>query len=106
MLVAGGKVKGATAARPAIFGCSPSDAVPWQVGSTGSMFQTSNKRYLGRAIDYRSVLGKVIRDHLGATPNQLQRIIPGYAVAGEVLRSGGIQAYDGTRIIGEPDLLV
>ncbi len=105
MLVAGGKVKGATAARPAVFGCSPFDAVPWQVGSTGSMFQTSNKRYLGRAIDYRSVLGKVIRDHLGATPTQLQRIIPGYAVAGEALGAGGIQAFDGTRIIGEPDLL-
>lgn len=69
------------------------------------MFQTANKRYLGRAIDYRSVLGKVIRDHLGATPTQLQRIIPGYGVPSEALRSGGIQTFDGTRIIGEPDIL-
>ena len=105
MLVAGGNIKGATAARPAVFGCSPSDPVPWQVGDAGSMFQTSNKRYLGRAIDYRSVLGTVIRDHLGATPAQLQRIIPGYADASEALRAGGTQAFDGTRIIGEPDLL-
>ena len=51
MLVAGGNVKGATASRPAIFGCSPSDAVPWQTGGAGSMFQTANQRYLeiGRA---------------------------------------------------------
>jgi uncharacterized protein (DUF1501 family) len=105
MLVAGGNIKGATASRPSVFGCSPSDPVPWQVGTRGSMFQTANKRYLGRAIDYRSVLGKVIRDHLGATPTQLQRIIPGYGVPSEALRSGGIQTFDGTRIIGEPDIL-
>jgi hypothetical protein len=63
-------------------------------------------RYLRRAIDYRSVLGKVIRDHLGATPDQLNRIIPGYAKSSEALKSGGTQTADGTRIQGEPDLLV
>jgi uncharacterized protein (DUF1501 family) len=105
MLVAGGNIKGATASRPAIFGCSPSDAVPWQTGGTGSMFQTANQRYLGRAVDYRSVLGKLIRDHLGATQAQLNRIIPGYADPSEALKSGGIQAADGTRVMGEPDIL-
>ena len=45
--------------------------------------------YLRRCIDYRSVLGEVIRKHLGATQNQLNRIIPGYAVTGEHLLSGG-----------------
>lgn len=105
MLVAGGNIKGATASRPAVFGCNPSDPLPWQTGNTGSMFQTSNKRYLGRAFDYRSILGKVLRDHLGATQAQLDRIIPGYADPADALRSGGTQAADGTRVMGEPDLL-
>ncbi len=107
MLVAGGGVKGFDSAsnRPGVFGCSPSDPVPWQTGQTGSMMQVES-RYLRRAIDYRSVLGKVIRDHLGATPDQLNRIIPGYAKSSEALRTGGIQTADGTRVQGEPDLLV
>jgi hypothetical protein len=69
------------------------------------MFQTSNKRYLSRAFDYRSVLGKVIRDHLGATQAQLNRIIPGYADPSEALKSGGFQPADGTPVMAEPDIL-
>jgi hypothetical protein len=68
------------------------------------MFQTEG-RYLRRALDYRSVLGKVIRDHLGASQDQLNRIIPGYSHPSEALRTGGIQSSDGVRIMGEPDLL-
>jgi hypothetical protein len=46
--------------------------------------------YLQRAVDYRSVLGEIIRKHLGATQAQLNRIIPGYAnEAQEHLLSGG-----------------
>ncbi len=105
MLVAGGRIKGATPSRPAIHGCSPSDPVPWVQGNSGSMFQTSNKRYLSRAFDYRSVLGKVIRDHLGATQAQLNRIIPGYADPSEALKSGGSQPADGTPVMAEPDIL-
>lgn len=106
MFVAGGGVKGAdtNANRAAAFGCGPSDPVPWQTGQTGSMFQVES-RYLKRSIDYRSVLGKVIRDHLGATPEQLNRIIPGYAKSSEALLGGGVQSADGTRVQGEPDLL-
>ena len=58
-------------------------------------------RYLQRIVDYRSLLGKLIRDHLGATQNQLNRIIPGYASSGERLLSGGTSSIDGTSIVGE-----
>ena len=68
------------------------------------MFGTEG-RYLKRAYDYRSVLGKLIRDHLGATPAQLTQIIPGYGRAGENLQNGGIQSGDGVRVAGEPDLI-
>ena len=61
--------------------------------------------YLRRAIDYRSVLGEVIRKHLGSTQNQLNRIIPGYAKAGENLLSGGTSSVDGVQIRGELGLL-
>jgi hypothetical protein len=43
----------------------------------------------------------LIRDHLGATQNQLNQIIPGYAVAGEHLLSGGTSSIDGVPIFGE-----
>ena len=66
---------------------------------SGSMFGAS-QRYLKRAIDYRSVLGEIIRDHLGATPQQLRRIIPGYAVEAENLEGGG-PSVDTTPIMGE-----
>ncbi|MDQ6631745.1 MAG: hypothetical protein M3Y82_08285, partial [Verrucomicrobiota bacterium] len=69
-------------------------------GQTGSMFGVSS-RYLKRSADYRSILGELIRDHLGATQNQLNRIIPGYAVPGENLQFGGTSSIDGTPIAGE-----
>ena len=105
MFVAGGAVKGYGKGNSyGVFGCHPSDPVPWVTGQTGSMFGASS-RYLKRAYDYRSVLGKLIRDHLGATQNQLNRIIPGYAVAGERLATGGASSVDGTQIIGEPNIV-
>jgi hypothetical protein len=64
------------------------------------MFGASS-RYLKRAVDYRSVLGKLIRDHLGATQNQLNQIIPGYAVSGEHLLDGGASSVDLVPIFGE-----
>ncbi|MBI5383949.1 MAG: DUF1501 domain-containing protein [Verrucomicrobia bacterium] len=99
MFVAGGAVRGG------VYGCHPNDqynghALPWITGQIGSMFGV-NDRYLKRVIDYRSVLGELIRDHLGATPSQLGRIIPGYADAGEHLLGGGTSSLDGTPIAGE-----
>ncbi|HEU0039812.1 MAG TPA: hypothetical protein VFR76_11110, partial [Verrucomicrobiae bacterium] len=61
--------------------------------------------YLRRSCDFRSVLGEVIRDHLGATQNQLNRIIPGYANPGENLLAGGVSSVDGVRIRGEVGIL-
>ncbi|MBI4661000.1 MAG: DUF1501 domain-containing protein [Verrucomicrobia bacterium] len=90
MLIAGGKVKGG------VYQCSNET---WTVGKTGSMFQV-NSRYLKRSVDYRSVLGEIIRDHLGASSAQLNTIIPGYADPRESLQNGGV-TLDGTRIAGE-----
>jgi hypothetical protein len=60
----------------------------------------TNVGYLRRTIDYRSVVGEIIRDHLGATQGQLNRIIPAYANEGaEHLLNGGMVAT--TPIIGE-----
>lgn len=101
MFVAGGAVKGVTSENgTGVFGCSPNDKIPWVTGDKGSMFG-ADKRYLKRAIDYRSVLGKLIRDHLGASPEQLNRIIPGYAVPTEFLKNGGLSTKDATQILGE-----
>jgi uncharacterized protein (DUF1501 family) len=98
MFVAGGAVRGydAPTSRSGVFNCSPSDPVPWVPGAAGSMFGVSG-RYLRRASDYRQVLGEIIRDHLGATQPQLNRIIPGYANPNERLLSGGASV-DGTQI--------
>ena len=105
MFVAGGAVKGYNKGNTTgVFGGSPNDTVPWVPGATGSMFQASN-RYLKRSVDYRSVLGKVIRDHLGATQEQLNRIIPGYTVPTEALKNGGLSTKDATQIIGEPNIV-
>ena len=93
MFVAGGAVNSG------IYNCSPTDPVPWVPGPTGSMFGV-NGRYLRRATDYRQVLGEIIRDHLGATQPQLNRIIPGYANPSERLLAGG-SSIDGTQIRGE-----
>jgi len=111
MFIAGGNVNGYNKGAPhsGVFGCSPSDSfngysIPWVTGPTGSMFGASS-RYLRRAVDYRSVMGKFIRDHLGATQNQLNQIIPGYAVAGENLLNGGTSSIDGVQIFGELPVL-
>jgi uncharacterized protein (DUF1501 family) len=103
MFVAGGPVRGG------LYGCSPNDSIPWVTGQTGSMFAVSN-RYLQRTADYRSVLGELIRDHLGATQGQLNRIIPGYAnEAAEHLRLGGTVAppvdIRATPIVGELNIV-
>jgi hypothetical protein len=68
------------------------------------MFGASS-RYLKRAYDYRSILGKLIRDHLGASQAQVNRIIPGYAISGENLLLGGRSSKDGVTIMGEPDII-
>jgi uncharacterized protein (DUF1501 family) len=105
MFIAGGAVKGYNKGNTTgVFGCHPGNSVPWVTGQTGSMFGTSS-RYLKRAYDFRSVLGELIRDHLGATQNQLNRIIPGYAVAGERLLAGGTSSIDSAPIIGEPNIV-
>ena len=49
--------------------------------------------------------GSVVRKHLGATQNQLNWIIPGYANAGECLLAGGTSSSDGTPITGEVGIL-
>ena len=104
MWVAGGSVKGYGAGNPSgVFNCSPTDTIPWVPGAVGSMFGVSGS-YLKRTTDFRSVLGEVIRKHLGATQGQLNRIIPGYAVAGENLLNGGTST-DGTAIRGEVGFL-
>ena len=110
MFVAGGAVKGfGKGNKSGVFGCSATDAyngqsVPWVPGDNGSMFGVSG-RYLKRAIDYRSVLGEVIRDHLGANEAQLERIIPGYSSPAEALKTGGLSLKDNTRIAGELGLV-
>jgi hypothetical protein len=68
------------------------------------MFGVSD-RYLKRCLDYRSVLGKLVRDHLGATPAQLGRIIPGYTDPGEHLLTGGVSSIDNTPMMGEPNIV-
>lgn len=112
MFLAGGGVKGyGKGNSTGVFGCHPNDSIPWVPGTSGSMFGVSG-RYLKRSIDYRSVLGKVIRDHLGATQGQLNRIIPGYAdEARQHLRSGGTvgspieSSSVTTPILGEPNVV-
>jgi len=108
MFIGGGKVKGydATASRSGVFGCSPNQftagsPLNWTTGGTGSMFGASG-RYLKRIYDYRSVLGKIIRDHVGATQTQLNQIIPGYPT--ENLGNPGT-AIDNTPVAGEPDIV-
>jgi uncharacterized protein (DUF1501 family) len=106
MWVAGGGVKGRGKAgrSSGVLAGTPSDSIPWIPGAGGSMYGVSG-RYLQRAVDYRSVLGEIIREHLGATQGQLDRIIPGYATPGESLRSGGTSSIDGTSIMGEVDVV-
>lgn len=109
MIAAGGAIKGynTTPGRSGVFNCDPNDGtVPanlrWVTGNSGSMFGVSG-RYLRRASDFRQVLGEIIRKHLGATQNQLNRIIPGYATEPSLLAGG--TAPDGTAIRAELGLL-
>jgi uncharacterized protein (DUF1501 family) len=119
MFVAGGGLKGygkvptggSTARTSGVFCCGPNpetyngNTVNWNTGTNGTMFTGSNKNYLQRAVDYRSVLGEIIRDHLGAGQNELNTIIPGYANAQEKLMSGGVSGIDGTTITGELNII-
>jgi hypothetical protein len=110
MWVAGGAVKGYNKGNPSgVFNCHSGDAIPWVPGPAGSMFGIDGS-YLKRNTDYRSVLGEIIRKHLGATQAQLNRIIPGYAnEAQEHLLNGGTVAapFDkvNTQIRGEVGIL-
>jgi len=122
MFVAGGAVQGfsnpgkVTANASGVFGCHPGESIPWITGprttniaTCGTMFSANTgvtAGYLRRSTDYRSVLGEVIRDHLGATQNQLNRIIPGYVSStGENLQGGGTSSVDGVQIRGEVGLV-
>ena len=116
MWVAGGAVKGygKSTSGYGVFNCSDteisgasSDWRNWFNNAPKSaMFGVSNG-YLRRNTDYRSVLGEIIRKHLGATQGQLNRIIPAYASANEYLGSttGGVSATDGSWIRGEVGIL-
>jgi uncharacterized protein (DUF1501 family) len=112
MWVAGGGVNGyQPGLRSGVFNCNPGEfsganaPLNWLPNSGGSMFGVSG-RYLSRNTDFRSVLGEVIRKHLGASQEQLQRIIPGYAPGLEPeLLAGGTSSVDGTRIRGELGIL-
>jgi len=112
MFVAGGGIKGFEAGplgevrRTGVFNCGGSgdQSIPWQTGPNGTFFKATG-RYLQRNTDYRSVVGKLVRDHLGATQEQLDRIIPGYTVASESLKNKGVQTRDNTAVVGEPDFI-
>jgi uncharacterized protein (DUF1501 family) len=101
MYLAGGAVNGG------VYGCSPTPMNginQWDPGTgikDGSMYAANaSVGYLRRAIDYRSVIGEIIRDHMGATQNQLNRIIPAYVnETTEHLKNGGMVST--TPIIGE-----
>ncbi len=103
MWVAGGAVKGFVPGaganppvRSGVIGCHGTaeptrDPIPWipGTGSSSSMLAVEGS-YLKRTADYRSVMGEIIREHLGATQAQLDRIIPGYAdEANHHLKNGG-----------------
>lgn len=125
MFVAGGAVKGYGQGNASgIFGCSPAEPLPWNPGprttslatcgtmfaggiadDTGGTINPVQAGYLRRSVDYRSVLGEIIRKHLGATQSQLDRIITGYANPTEYLLAGGKSSVDGVRIRGELGIL-
>ena len=119
MLVAGGAVKGygKSGRTSAVFNCAGSvdpvlNPIVWNTGLTGSLFGISSN-YIRRTVDYRSVLGRIIRKHLGAqfdeanpyATSQLGRIIPGYTNSGEKLFTGGTSTIDNTQITGELDFI-
>ena len=94
MFVAGGGIKGG------VYQCGPDT---WKGGPGGAMFQV-NGRYLGRTVDYRSVLGELLRKQLGVTQTQLETVIPGYADPKECLLAGGL-CVDRFRTVGELGLM-
>jgi len=109
MFVAGGAVKGFNKGNTSgVFNCSDSisQLLRWVPGTGGSMFG-SNGRYLQRNTDYRSVLGEIIRKHLGATSDQVKRIIPGYVTEPELAgqRVVANSSRDGVPILGEVGIL-
>ncbi len=119
MFVAGGGVKGYGKAgrTSAVFNCAGAidpvlNPIVWNTGLSGSMFSISNN-YIRRAVDYRSILGRILRKHLGAQFNeadpyaasQLARIIPGYGNTAEKLFAGGLSTIDNTTIAGELDFI-
>jgi hypothetical protein len=74
-------------------------------GQNGTMYAVQ-ARYLSRAVDFRSILGEILRDHLGANDAsasaQLGRIIPGYSTSERGgLKTGGASPIDGVTIFGE-----
>ncbi len=127
MFVAGGGLKGYGKGNAyGVFGCSDDpliEPIPWKSGprttsaaTCGTMFAAGFREsattvnptsagYLRRSFDYRSVLGEIIRKHLGATQNQLNRIIPAYANPAECLLTGGVSSVDEVLIRGEPGIL-
>jgi hypothetical protein len=116
MFAAGGGIKGYGKGNTyGVFNCGLSDPVPWNPGPRdpnpslcGTLWGAAPsvvQGYLKRCTDYRSVLGEIVRKHLGATQNQLNWIIPGYANAGECLLAGGTSSSDGTPITGEVGIL-
>jgi uncharacterized protein (DUF1501 family) len=128
MLIAGGAVQGyGKNGRPTgVYGCSPAEFsggnadLNWLPGprttspaTCGTMWAANVnvvQGYLKRQTDYRSVLGEIIRKHLGATQNQLNNIITGYNPAGAKpepeLLAGGASSVDGTKIRGEVGFLL
>lgn len=109
MFVAGGAIQGYGKAgiTSGVFNCGgATDPIPWATGTSGAMFGVQG-RYLKRVADYRSVLGELIRKHLGATDTQIRNIIPGYVTEPEL---GGQRVVtnstkDKTPILGEVGLL-
>jgi len=117
MFVAGGAIKGydLNTNRSGVFNCkdtefnetpSSTEFKNWirASDSRSAMFGTTNG-YLRRNTDYRSVLGEIIRKHLGATQNQLNNIIPAYASVGEHLLTEGVSNVDNTWVRGEVGIL-
>jgi uncharacterized protein (DUF1501 family) len=107
MFVAGGAIKGYNKGNPyGVFNCGTSGPLARVPGSGGTMFGVGG-RYLQRNTDYRSVLGEIIRKHLGATSDQVKRIIPGYAKEPELAgqRQDAASSVDGTHILGEVGIL-
>ncbi len=108
MLVAGGNVNGKVYCANTTGETYNGRNCNWTLGTggqNGTMFGAYG-RYLDRRVDYRSVLGEIIRDHLGANDSsasaQLGRIIPGYAGSERNhLKTGGSSPIDGRTAGGE-----